>query len=103
MQLLHLHRQISLNAPPPQNNPDHILDDMVSLSFYVLYSQYIEPLQSFTCVDWLLLSYTFYSKKIQQMGQTACVMVGRTAGVGLTLDARERLPTLSASLNNSVE
>ena len=76
MQLLHLHRQISLNAPPPQNNPDHILDDMVSLSFYVLYSQYIEPLQLFTCVNWLLLSYTFYSKNIQQMGHTISPSIG---------------------------
>ena len=76
MQLLHLHHQISLNAPLPQNNPGHILDYMVSLSFYVLYSQYIEPLQLFTCVDWLLLSYTFYSKNIQQMGHTISPSIG---------------------------
>ena len=77
MQLLHLHHQISLNAPLPQENPGHILDYMVSLSFYMLYSQYVEaPLQLFTCVNWLLLSYTFYSKKIQQIWHTISPSIG---------------------------
>ena len=77
MQLLHLHHQISLNAPLPQENPGHILDYMVSLSYHMLYSQYVEaPLQLFTCVNWLLLSYTFYSKKIQQMGHTISPSIG---------------------------